>query len=69
MTSTQLKQQWIDTYHELGASVRYDHEVNRASHRTNSLRKRLNELATLQSEAEVCEAFEAFIAKENIKAA
>jgi hypothetical protein len=62
MTSTQLKQQWLDTYRELSASVRYDHEVNRASRRTNSLRKRLNELASLQQAAEVREAVEAFIA-------
>jgi acyl carrier protein phosphodiesterase len=69
MTSAQLKQQWLDTYRELRTSIRYDHEGNRASRRTNSLRKRLNELAARQSEAEVCEAFEAFIAKENIKVA
>jgi|11_taG_2_1085331.scaffolds.fasta_scaffold12596_4 hypothetical protein len=69
MTSKQFKQQWLDTYRELRTSIRYDHKVNRASRRTNSLRKRLNELAALQSEAEVCEALEAFIAKENIRAA
>ena len=59
-TSIDLQQQWFDTNRALEVAEWYEYKLNRVTQHSNVLRKRLNELASLQRSAEVRELIEAF---------